>query len=368
MKNSPVTLRRRATKAGRISLYLDIYRHGQRRYEYLKLYLVPEKSREDKLRNRDTLRLAEAIAAKRAVELLNNEYGFTTNHEEVDFVTLFAQIAVDKARTTSPSTAATWAHVLRHLQIYTRGKRVPLRSVTARWIDDFNAYLATARVSKNTRWLYHTKIRSAIVKALRDGLIRRDPMVDATPVRKEEHERTFLTLDELRAITDAPCADEAVKRAFLFSCLTGLRKSDVLALRWGDVREEADGYAIAFRQQKTGGMERLAISEQAFRLLGHRGGDDNHPLAFRTAVLHYVLPRWMASAGITRHVTFHCARHTFATLMLTLGTDIYTLSKLLGHRNITTTQVYARVVDKKKREAVSLIPDIGATDSDGSDR
>lgn len=64
---------------------------------------------------------------------------------------------------------------------------------------------------------------------------------------------------------------------------------------------------------------------------------------------------WMIRAGVEKHITFHCARHTYATLQLTLGTDIYTVSKLLGHKSLKTTEVYAKIIDQKKKEAANRI-------------
>jgi len=70
------------------------------------------------------------------------------------------------------------------------------------------------------------------------------------------------------------------------------------------------------------------------------------------------LSRWMLKAGITKQITFHCARHTFAVLQLTLGTEIYTLSKMLGHSELKTTQIYAKIVDEKIKEGMNKIPNI----------
>ena len=67
------------------------------------------------------------------------------------------------------------------------------------------------------------------------------------------------------------------------------------------------------------------------------------------------LTKWMQNAKITKHITYHCSRHSFATMMLTLGADIYTTSKLLGHANVNTTSIYAKIVDQKKIETVGLV-------------
>lgn len=133
----------------------------------------------------------------------------------------------------------------------------------------------------------------------------------------------------------------------------------ILKLRWADVEDSDNGCLLRFRQQKTKEQEYMYISEQARQLLGERnekGGElFRLPTGWHT---NNVINQWVKDAGIDKHITFHCARHTFATMMLTLGTDLYTTSKLLGHRSISTTQIYARIVDEKKREAVERIPDI----------
>ena len=101
----------------------------------------------------------------------------------------------------------------------------------------------------------------------------------------------------------------------------------------------------------------MPISEQAYQLCGEPGKPDQ--LVFEDlpdpSWISKPLKRWIISAGITRKITFHCFRHTFATLQLTNGTDIYTVSKMLGHTNVKTTQIYAKVVDGKKQQAANAI-------------
>jgi len=117
------------------------------------------------------------------------------------------------------------------------------------------------------------------------------------------------------------------------------------------------GYYIRFRQKKTKGVETLPISDQARNLLGEKGNPDDKVFdgLHYSAWSNLKLQQWMMKAGITKTITFHCARHTYATLQLTLGTDIYTVSKLLGHKELRTTQIYAKVIDDKKKEAANRI-------------
>jgi integrase len=150
-----------------------------------------------------------------------------------------------------------------------------------------------------------------------------------------------------------------LKEAFLFSSLTGLRFSDIKALKWKNISfDSQNGYTIKFIQQKTKGLEHLPISEQAIKIIGERKLDNE--LVFNNLIYsayhNKILHRWIEKAGIEKHITFHCARHSFATLQLTFNTDIYTVSKLLGHRYLKTTEIYAKVIDKKKINAVANMP------------
>lgn len=157
-----------------------------------------------------------------------------------------------------------------------------------------------------------------------------------------------------------PCRYGVLKRAFLFSCLTGLRWSDVNNLEWKDVQQINEGWRIHFKQQKTKGQQYLDINQQARDLMGEQGvASERVFVGLRySSYMNVELQRWVMSAGITKQITFHCARHTFAVLQLTLGTEIYTLSKMLGHQELKTTQVYAKIVDEKIKEGMNKIPNI----------
>lgn len=144
----------------------------------------------------------------------------------------------------------------------------------------------------------------------------------------------------------------------MFSALTGLRFSDIEKLVWGELEYiDGNGYFIKFKQQKTKGDEIMPISEQAFYLLGER--KEPKVKVFEglkySAYSNLHLFKWMTKAGITKDITFHCFRHTFATLQLSNGTDIYTVLKMLGHRELKTTQIYAKIIDQTKRDAANKI-------------
>ncbi|MBQ2395254.1 MAG: integrase catalytic domain-containing protein, partial [Alistipes sp.] len=152
---------------------------------------------------------------------------------------------------------------------------------------------------------------------------------------------------------------EEVRKAFLFSCLTGLRVSDIVAITWGQVSKVGTMTRITFKQKKTQGLQYLDINEQAAELMGEQRSATEHIFHLHSLNLtNTQLRKWVQSAGISKHISFHSGRHTFAVMMLDLGADIYTVQKLLGHRNINTTQIYAKILDKNKQEAVQRIPKI----------
>jgi len=349
MKQS-VRLRQRKMPSGNISLYLDIYVKGVRSYEYLHLYLSPNKK--DKEENRQTMMLAEAICAKRLVEVRNGQYGFA-NTEAIALRDYVKRIIDTK----KGSTQRRYDALNNILHKYCRPSMM-LTDITPAWFAGFLTYLGKCGLARNTLAVYSATMRYIINQAHREGLLPTNPIANIKGVGYEETNRTYLTIDEVRKLAKTPCDNEVTKRAFLFGCLTGLRHCDIRALTWADVHEQ-DGYTrIIYRQRKTHGQEYLDISNQAATLMGERGKPDDpvFPLMSWHAVrLH--LKAWGKKAKISKHVTFHASRHTFAVMMLSV-TDIYTVSKLLGHRELSTTQVYAKVLDKAKREAVDNIPNL----------
>lgn len=348
----PIRLRQKKLKNGGFSLYLDIYFNGIRQYEFLRLYLIPERTRQDKDMNAQTLQLAQAIKAQRIVELNNGSHGFSKAKNKVLFFDYLQREA-------SKHASNGWNALQRHCKVYERNKGILITSIDPIWVAGFKAYLDTGGLSQNSKKEYFAKLKQVFRTAYNEGIIADNPARGIVGFRAEDSKRTYLTLDELKQLTATPTKHEGVKRMFLFSCLTGLRYSDIDKLAWDDVQSE-DGFTrLVFRQKKTKGQEYLDISEQATGIMGEpKKGESQVFRHIPHTTLTRQLKEWVKDAGIKKTITFHCARHTFAVMMLELGADIYTLSKLLGHRDLSTTQIYAKVVDEKKRKAVELIPNL----------
>jgi integrase/recombinase XerD len=367
---------RKQTKDGGISLFLEIYKgtsttpdgkvKNLRDYEYLKLYLIENpKTALERQKNKDTLALAESIKIKREHEIQTGQYGLSNQFKQnTNFIEYFKS-QKDK-RIESGGNFGNWDSTLKHL-IKFAGTDLAIKEIDQDFCENFKNYLKKIAKKSSGQPLasssvssYFTKFRACLSEAVRKKIILSNPAIDVTNPKPINKPREYLTLIELKAIAKAECRYEVLKRAFIFSCLTGLRWSDINKLKWSEVQNTGEGWRITFNQQKTGGLEYLDISDQARGYLGEVGNRDS--IVFEglkySSYMNVELSKWMMRAGITKDITFHSGRHTMAVLTLTTGTDIYTLSKLLGHAELKTTQIYAKIIDVKKKEAANRIPDI----------
>jgi len=372
-----VKLRQKPISGERHSLYLDFYPPIARpetgeltRREFLGLYIFDKpKNPFDKQHNKETLQLAKQIRQKKENQLNKPEIYSEYEKERLrvkelgkgDFIEYFKKLT-DKQK---GKNYENWIVVLKYLEAFTNGN-LKFAEVNEKFCEDFKNYLLTAKGYKNNRNIlsqnsagtYFTKLKAALRQAYKDKLIQTDISANISPIKVIETEREVLTIEELNSLVKAYCVNPLLKNAALFSALTGMRYSDIRKLVWREIEYiEGQGYIIKFKQQKTKGVEVLPISEQAYSLLGERKepNDKVFPGFIISAYHNKHIYQWIGAAGITKDISFHNFRHTFATLQLSEGTDIYTVSKMLGHRNVKTTQIYAKVVDKLKREAADKI-------------
>lgn len=364
-KKQIVRLREKELSNGNKSLYLDIYWNGKRTKEYLKLHLIKPKTSTDRENNKQTRELAENIRATKQTELQNNNWGYHNDFkQDTNFIEYFENL-IEK-RKESKGNYGNWDSTLKHLKKYCEPETT-FRDIDVNFVEGFKDFLQhTARtksntpLSQNSQSSYFNKFRAAINQAYDERIIPENPVKRVSSIKTDEPQREYLTLEELKSLAKTECKYPVMKNAFLFSCLTGLRWSDIQKLKWSEVQKQGDSFRVIFRQQKTRGQEYLDISQQARDYLGQQGNPNERVfVGLRYSGWHNIeLQRWIMRAGITKDITFHCGRHTFAVLQLEYGTDIYTVSKLLGHKELKTTQIYAKVMDAKKKEAMNKIPDI----------
>ena len=383
----PIRFRFKSLKNGNKSIYLVTYApeadaNLHYSYEHLKLFLVPEVDAAAKVQNINTMQAANAIKAQRLIDYANGKAGLKTKRRLAKNLLLIDWIKKYRDEKQklgqSKSNAVTINNVLLHLIKY-KGDKVTMAQVTKEYCKGFVLYLANGKtigtdkptfgqhhekpMAKSTARLYFNTFVTALNEAVREGVLEMNPTAklkkeEKKPIQRGSAQRGFLEVEEVKALANTPCPDTTVKMAFLFSCFCGLRISDIKTLKWGEIKSRSDGWVIEKLQVKTQQAINVPLSANALEWLPDRGQAKDESLVFALPsyfTINRYVKRWAKEAEIKKDVTFHIARHTFATTLLTLGADIYTTSKLLGHQNLRTTQIYAEVVNKKKVEAVNLL-------------
>ena len=360
MDKSLIKLREKKLTNGNKSLYLDYYKDGVRTYEFLKLYLQAGNDPLIKARNKATYNTARTIQSQRILDIQQGRANILSpERRAIRFTEYYEELYKNRSKGTREAALA----ALFYWKQYA-GENCTLQSINAKQLRGFATYLMSAKsmrsskrdLGKMTAKRYFEKIKQCLDGAVRDELILFNPVYKLASYEKPQGksaERQYLTLDEIKKLIATDCKNLIHKQAFLFSCFTGLRLSDIRNLEWHNIQNDT----ITIRMQKTGEIIYLPLSENAKTWLPQKSSVKVFPLLHSTTI-GKDLDRWVKKAGIGKHITFHCARHTFATLTLTYGADLYTVSKLLGHQNIQVTQIYAKIVDEKKKEAVNLIPTI----------
>jgi integrase len=373
-----VSLRKKSISGKRHSLYLDFYpavvnaENGEKtRREFLGLYIFDNtRNPLDKVHNTNTLNVAEQIRQKKESEYNKPEIYSTLELEQIrknkkqdgDFIAYFKKLAEKK----NVSNRFIWLGSCDFLKLH-KGNTLKFSDIDPELCDDFKEFLETTkskksdkmRLSENSIKTYYDKFRSALKQAYKDGYLSENIADKTNAAKQAETQRNYLTLSELNTLVKTGCKSPEIKTQALFSALTGLRRSDIQKLIWEEVQNvEGSGYLIRFKQKKTGGSETLPITEQAYNMLGERKQPIDAVFTLIQATNqrdNRYLTKWVLDAGISKKITFHCFRHTFATLQLSMGTDIYTVSKMLGHKDLNTTQIYAKIIDETKRTASNRI-------------
>lgn len=372
-----ISLKRKKLKNDKYSLYIEYYKGSQlakdgkrihnRDFEYLKLYPHQNpKTASEKKENKEIEVLSEQILSIRKAEFFQGRFDIkNTAKSKRRFLDFFIEKTEEKIN--SPKNYGNWTATLVHLK-QCISPNLQFEEIDENFIKKVRNYFDTEAKTKsdtllslNSKYSYFNKFKACLRAAFDEGYLSINYASKVKSFEQAESQREYLTYKELQALANTNCKYSVLKRAFIFSCLTGLRWSDINTMTWSEVRDEDNGISrVNFRQEKTDGVEYLYISEQSRELLGER----QHPSerVFKGlkygAVYNNEIVRWCNRAGISKHITFHSARHTNAVLLLENGADIYTVSKRLGHREIRTTTIYAKIVDQKMKEAASLIPEI----------
>ena len=292
---------------------------------------------------------------------------------EQDFIKYFEGIIYKRHPNSSDSIIVNWERVAELLKLYSHGKPIPFKTISVKLLEDFKMFLLAApqggnkkgKIKQNTASTYFAITKAGVRQAFIDEYLTVDVSSKVAGITAKESLREVLNMEEVKKLAKTPCKSDILRRASFFSIMTGLRHCDIQALTWSRLQYHNGSWQIVELQEKTDIPEYHPISDQAYELCGERRDPDR--LVFEglqdPSWINRPVKKWIEAAGITKHITFHCFRHSFATLQLENGTGLYTIQKLLGHKNIRTTQIYTHMVDSAKVKAAKSIY-IDTLDSD----
>lgn len=364
-KHSRVKLRIRQ-KGEKYFFFLELNHAGNREREYLGLSY--EGKRNTRRADKDALIIARHKQQQANDEFIQREHNFKLRHanKKITLIDYFIQNRdTFEGEPRKYADKKNWQNTLNHLQKYIGNRTVLLQKVDRDLCEGFAIYLKS-KLNPNTAHIYFSKLKAVLNLAIKDELILTNP-AQFVKIKKRQSQRGFLTIDEIQKLIDTPFPGgrEQLKRAFLFGCFTGLRISDITKLTWDNIH---NGY-IEIRQTKTGDLLRLKLNETALTIIElqkHEAGDNVFKLMHPATALQH-LKKWAKDAGITKPFFWHIARHTFATMALSHGAPIYTVSKILGHQTVKVTEIYSKVIDQEKDKAIDNLPklEIGGIDAEG---
>lgn len=344
-----VKLRKKKIANGYLSLYLDTYQNGNRDYEFLNIY-VKENPRtpEERIDNSEKIKLAEKIRSEREYNLQHEKFGLPSpRRNKIDFIDYY-QKYLDEYPNKDDRIVR---YSLEKLKDFIGKNSLSPKEVTSELLINFKRYLEK-HLNGETPHNYFSKLKQVCKKAKADGLFAVNPAEGIMNTRQEGLKKNILSEDEIAAMAKAKCSNEEVKRAFLFTCFTGLRHSDVKALKWKDI----DNGKLKKFQEKTNRIVYIDLSSTAQKLLGDREGQDD--FIFNLPSISYSLRAikdWAKGAGIDKNITWHSSRHSFAVNLLVNRNDIKTVSHLLGHTSLKHTEKYLRVIDELNEKAVNSL-------------
>jgi len=347
-----IKIRFKKLKNGAFSLYLDVYHHGTRSYEFLDIRV----HKNDPLK-KEKIQLAERLRSTREVELHQADHGILPDHKrKIEFTAYFESFV----RNYTGKDVRLVRYALTKFKQMTGNEKIPLASMTGKICSDFANYLKSPQcgLRGETPYNYWMKFRRVLRQAVSEGILSENPAQNIIVRRKTNQiKKNVLSTEEIRILASKDCDDPEVKRAFLFSCYTGLGAAEIRNLK----RRNIQGGKLIILRQKS--KEQVIIDLHTFALsnLGNISDLATDEKLFNlptdTTILKH-LKNWVADSGIKKKISYYCARHTFATQLLLNGANLKTVADCLGHTTTNHTVKYLNFVDDLKSAAIRNLPDI----------
>ena len=346
-----IKLRAQKNNEQKFHLYLDYHFNYKRERQFLKLYVTDKRTADNEIKIRE----ASLLRDRKEIQLYGiseiQEFKLNKEKYKVDFIDYFEFLVIHRKKSDK-----SWHHALKHLKKITEYKPITFAQITQKFSENFKIYLEE-NLAPNTAHTYFSKFKTSLNHAIQDGILDKANPAQFLTIKQQKTIREFLEQEDINRLIKTPCMDEQTRRAFLFACFTGLRISDMKKLSWDEIK---NGF-LHFRQKKTNDPLRIKLHKAALKILELQNNGKKDDLVFKLIPsenkINKHIKRWVEDAGINKNVTFHTARHTFATLLLNNGVDVFTVKEYLGHQDVKITQIYTKLIDKEKDKAIDLLPD-----------
>lgn len=350
-----VTLRKRKNTDESTTLRLDIYHNGRRWVETLKhLKIVKAANVADRESNKQNLQQAEAIRVARAAELEVSGYKITSEAGKKTMVTAWMQSYIDSYTKKDKRNMQGALNRFSEYLLEIKEPRLTFGDLDALTIEDFIDYLESNSTGEGAQ-SYYNRFKKMLKHSYRKGLMKVN-ILDFVErkVKGKAKKKDTLSLDEMKTLAATTTESSEVKRAFLFSCVTGLRWCDVKSLKWSNVNTV--NRQMSLTQSKTGEEVSTPLNDTAIKILGEQGDTKKNVFELPTANgANKTLKAWVKRAKIEKKITWHNARHSFGTNLIYNDVDILTTSKLLGHTSMKYTQRYVRTAEEMKQRGTDSI-------------
>lgn len=381
-------LKQKELSDGNLSLYLDYYlgrisvrdeatgeikSKVQRKREFLHLtILAAPRTPIERQQNKETLALAQKIRFEREQELKESMHGYRLKKDrDINFIDYFrayidnytkkdirmVQIALNR-----------FIDFLNETPEYNKfSYRIKPEQITRDMIEAFTEYLQSRSVGEGAKSIYQ-RFKKVVNYAIEHDVIAKNPCTGVV-IKADEQilRKDILSLEEIETLIATHYENEnpIIQRAFILCLYCGLRFCDVKDLTFKNV--DYSNKLLRFEQNKTRGHSNssgvvIPLNDGLISLIGEppQNNEGNcliFPLPSYEMCLK-ALKRWVKRAGINKHISWHCARHSFAVNILNNGANIKTVASLLGHSGLKHTEKYTRAVDKLKEEAINSLPEL----------
>ncbi len=369
---------------GRESLFLDYYfgyslvydeandkmvTKKDRKRETLDLYLwQAPRTPIERQQNKETLRIAKEIRFEREQMLLKNKEGYRLVLEQKDLL-VFWDSFVDNAKVVDKRLLQA---ALRSFRVFLSEeypmylKNLKAKNLTKEMMEGFVNFLVDNHKGQGAQ-TYYKRFKRLVNYAIEQGVIDKSPCIGIAPPKVDDIlSKDILSEDELKSLfaTHYEGENPEIRRAFAMTCLSGIRRCDIVSLTYNDV--DYGNRVLKFRQSKTqrhssnSGVT-IPLNDTLLSIIGEKPEDATDDLIFHLpsdTMCLKALRHWTKKAGIDKHITWHCGRHSFGTQLLSKGANIKVVSSLLGHSSLRFTEIYVRAVDELKKEAINSLPDI----------